>query len=216
MCSTTDPWLQCFVSRSTTNTVQCLQTVEGNTVRFYQPVSGISGMCIFMVAGTQWPKRVLKHTAHCAVHTAHIRDAMHTLSGTQRKYIEMGNFCACIITTSPKPVLPIHTVHTGHVSAPFSVSIYCACRADVAPRAAPRGQHPLRGQRRPPLYLLGNGGCSCPHPLPGVGHSKRKKKIRYGRSDIRSLCCTSTIQQMGLMRGGPNSFMIRALAQTPQ
>ena len=66
----------------------------------------------------------------------------------------MGNFCACIITTSPqimppKHVLPIHTkgitqplhtVHTGHVSATFSVSIYCARRADVAPR----GQHPPR------------------------------------------------------------------------
>ena len=74
------------------------------------------------------------------------------------KYIEMGNFCACIITTSPqimppKRVLPIHTnsitqplhtVHTGPVSATFSVSMYCACRADAAPRTAPRGQHPHR------------------------------------------------------------------------
>ena len=64
----------------------------------------------------------------------------------------------CIITTSPqimppKHVLPIHTksitqpwhtVHTGHVSATFSVSMYCVRRADVALRAprAPHGQHP--------------------------------------------------------------------------
>ena len=65
----------------------------------------------------------------------------------------MGNFCACIITTSPqimppKRALPIHTnsitqplhtVHTGHVSATFGVGIYCVRWAD----AAPRGQHPL-------------------------------------------------------------------------
>ena len=64
----------------------------------------------------------------------------------------MGNFCACMITTSPqimppKCVLPMHThsitqplhkEHTVHVSATFGVSIYCARRAD----AAPRGQHP--------------------------------------------------------------------------
>ena len=57
----------------------------------------------------------------------------------------MGNFCACIITTSPqimppKRVLPIHTnsitqplhiVHTGHVSAIFSVSIW-ECHAHSA------------------------------------------------------------------------------------
>ena len=69
----------------------------------------------------------------------------------------MGNCCACTITTSPqimppKRVLPIHTnsitqplhtVHTGHVSATFSVSIYYARRADIAHRAALRGQHPL-------------------------------------------------------------------------
>ena len=60
----------------------------------------------------------------------------------------MGHFCACIITTPPqimrpKRVLPIHTksitqplhtVHTGHVSATFffSVSTYCARQADRA------------------------------------------------------------------------------------
>ena len=52
--------------------------------------------------------------------------------------IEMGNFCAYIITTSPQimppkrglPIhtnsitQPLHTVHTGHVSATFSVSTY--------------------------------------------------------------------------------------------
>ena len=76
----------------------------------------------------------------------------------------MGNFCACIITTSPQimppqRVLPIHTnsitqplhtVHTCHVSATFGVSIYCvreglmSHRADVTPRApcAQHGQHP--------------------------------------------------------------------------
>ena len=68
----------------------------------------------------------------------------------------MGNFCACIITTSPqimppKRALPmhtnsitepLHTVHTGHVSATFSVSICCACQADAAPHT-PRSQHPL-------------------------------------------------------------------------
>ena len=67
----------------------------------------------------------------------------------------MGNFCACIITTSPhimppKRVLPmhthgitqpLHTEHTGHVSATFGVSIYCACRADAAPRTAPCAPH---------------------------------------------------------------------------
>ena len=36
---------------------------------------------------------------------------------------------------------PLHTVHTGHVSATFSVSIDCARRADVAPRT-PHGQYP--------------------------------------------------------------------------
>ena len=68
----------------------------------------------------------------------------------------MRNFCACMITTSlkimlPKCVLsmhttsinqPLHIVHTGHVSATLSVSMYCARRTDAALRA-PRGQHPL-------------------------------------------------------------------------
>ena len=53
------------------------------------------------------------------------------------------------LDNAPKACLPLHTnsitqplqtVHTGHVSATFSVSIYRARRADVAPR----GQHPLR------------------------------------------------------------------------
>ena len=71
----------------------------------------------------------------------------------------MGNFCACTITTSPqimppKHVLPIHTnsitkplhtAHTGHISATVSVSIYCARRADVAPRPH-RAVSTLKGQ----------------------------------------------------------------------
>ena len=72
----------------------------------------------------------------------------------------MGNFCACTITTSPQTMLPrrvvpihtncitkpLHTMHTGHVSATVSVSIYCVRRAEVAPRTAlraPRGQKAL-------------------------------------------------------------------------
>ena len=49
-------------------------------------------------------------------------------------------------------------------------------------------------QRRPPLYLLSNGGCSHPHPLPGEGRWRRKKNknslIRPLRpkSLIRTLC----------------------------
>ena len=82
----------------------------------------------------------------------------------------MGNFCACMITTSPQIMppkcvspmhtnsitQPLHTVHTGHVSATFSVSIYCARQADAAPRTAPRtpraprGQHP-QTRNEPPL-----------------------------------------------------------------
>ena len=82
----------------------------------------------------------------------------------------MGNFCACIITTSPqimppKRVLPthtnsitqpLHTVHTGHVSVTSSLSICCARRVDVAPRAAPRaprGQHPLGRLTNFPVVL---------------------------------------------------------------
>ena len=31
-------------------------------------------------------------------------------------------------------------------------------------------------QRRPPLYLLTNVGCSHPHPLRGEGRRKRERK----------------------------------------
>ena len=95
------------------------------------------------------------HRAHRARQRMQRFSAMYTLSEGRQghgKIHEMGHFCACIITTSPqimppKCVLPmhtnsipqpLHTVHTGHVSATFSVGIHCARRAD----AAPRGQHP--------------------------------------------------------------------------
>ena len=71
----------------------------------------------------------------------------------------MGNFCACIITTSPlimppKRVLPIHTkritqplhtVHTSHVSASFSVSIHCVC-AGLTSHRAHRAVNTLSGE----------------------------------------------------------------------
>ena len=100
----------------------------------------------------------------------------------------MGNFCACIITTSPqimppKCVLPIHTnsitqplhkVHTGHVSATFSVGMYCVCAGLTLHRAPHRAHHAvstLHGVLALPMHgawegsrSWGGGGVSHPFP----------------------------------------------------
>ena len=106
------------------------------------------------------------------------------------------NFCACIITTSPqivppKCVLPIHTnsiiqplhtVHTGHISATFSVSIYCACRADVVPRI-PRGQHPLHRT----MAIL-----DARLAMAGPKHSERKTLFGLAITSQKKLVLMST------------------------
>ena len=93
---------------------------------------------------------------HRALHRARQRmqrfSAMYTLSegrqgrGENTLKWENGKNCfACIITTSPQIMRPkcalpmhtniitqpLHTVHTGYISATFSVSMYCARRADA-------------------------------------------------------------------------------------
>ena len=86
---------------------------------------------------------------------------------------------------------PLHTVHTGHVSATFSVSVYCARRADAAPRGQhPHGRHPRYPTGRKPLAECPANAAEARPPI--VQTRQSRGQVVALRLHAKSLHCVRT------------------------